>query len=93
MGVRPGDGVPEGLGERPVHRDAELAPHDVDPEGQRQPRLAFPGLTQVEHLPEPERRVGDLSLVDQEPKVCAPVEHGVGNLVELDDDGRRGAAE
>ena len=77
------------------HLLAEIAPRDVDAERQRQARLEQPPLAEVDRLLEAERRVRQLSLVDQQARVCAPLEHLVEDLVEREGRGngtRRGTA-
>src|SRR3989337_1251285 len=62
------------------------------PRGERRLRLVSPLLTQIQHLREPHRRVGDLPLVDQEPEVGLTLQHRLGDLVERHFDDRGVAA-
>ena len=89
MGVRPGDRVAETLRELPVERLAEVPAHHVDAEGERQARVALPGLAEVEDLHEPELTVGDLSLMNQQAHVCLSFKNSLRNLIERDLDQRR----
>ena len=53
-------------------RRGDVAPRDVDAERQRQAGLEQPPLAEIEHLDEPFVFVGQLTLVDQEPRRGAP---------------------
>src|SRR5205823_7571791 len=89
VGGRPGDRVAETLRELPVERLAEVPAHHVDAEGERQARVALPGLAEVEDLHEPELTVGDLSLMNQQAHVCLSFKNSLRNLIERDLDQRR----
>ena len=89
MGVGPGDRVAERLRERAVEILAEVAAHHVAAEGQRQLRVPFPGLAEVEDLVQAQRLVRDLTFVDQQAQVRLSLQNRRGDLVERDFDDRR----
>src|SRR5256885_536063 len=64
VGVRPGDRVAETLRELPVERLAKVPAHHVDAEGERQARVALPGLAEVEDPHQPQATGGAPSLLN-----------------------------
>ena len=72
-----------------MERLAEVPAHHVDAEGERQARVALPGLAEVEDLHEPQLTVGDLSLMNQQADVCLSFKNSLRNLIERDLDQRR----
>ena len=60
----------------------QVAPHDVEPERQRQPVLFLEPDAEIREQVEPARLVGQLPLVDDDPRVGSALFHRLENLVE-----------
>src|SRR5262245_25754077 len=79
------DRLPHELRE-PLHqRLAEVAPHGVAAQRQRQPGLLLPPDAEVEHLRQPLPAVGELALVDHEAGLGTALAHLVEDAVERHD--------
>src|SRR5206468_10461497 len=62
----------------------DVATHDVDAERKWQPGLRRPPLTEIEGLREAFRRIRELSLVNQQSGLAAPVAHLLEDLLEVE---------
>ena len=58
---------------------------DIAAQRQRQTGFAFPPLAKIDNLLKTRMRIGQLSFVNDQTRIGAPVFHGVENLIELND--------
>src|SRR5882762_5631670 len=73
-------------GDVPHQRVSQVAAHDVATERQRQARLVVPPFAEVDPEVQPAVGVGELPLVDEEPRVRAAHRHVLLDLIERYDD-------